>query len=217
MLDSRTLRANMVASQLRTNDVTQTRLLDAVSAVARERFAPGASPALAYREGCIDVGEGRVLIDLRSFGKLGQLAEIDTADRVLDVGCATGYSTAVLAHVAKEVVALEENPRLAAAAEANLCALGAAHARVVQGPLADGVPDAAPFNVVFMNGAVEMRPAALLAQLGEGGRLVCVLVEQGTGHGYIFVKHGGAIGERNAFDAQLPVLPGFARARSFVF
>ena len=217
MLDSQALRATMVASQLRTNDVTDARLTAAVMAVPRERFAPMANPALAYREGCIDVGHGRALLDPRTFGKLVQLAGIAGTDTVLDVGCATGYSTAVLAKLAKSVVGLEEDESLAVAAAGTLRELGVANARVMKGRLAAGAPDEGPFDAIFVNGAVEVRPETLLAQLADNGRLVTVVFERGAGHGAIFVRHNGAIGERFAFDAQVPVLPGFAKAPSFVF
>ncbi len=76
MLDSAQQRANMVATQLRTNDVTDSRLIKAILSVPREDFVPAALVPLAYMEGCIPLGKGRVLLDLRSFGKMAQLAAI---------------------------------------------------------------------------------------------------------------------------------------------
>src|SRR5262245_4469346 len=104
MLDSAQQRANMVATQLRTNDVTDPRLIRAVLAVPREAFVPAPLKSLAYMEGCIPLGKGRVLLDARSFGKMAQLAAIGPEDRVLDVGCVTGYSTAVFSHLAAHVI-----------------------------------------------------------------------------------------------------------------
>ena len=215
MLDSVQQRANMVATQLRTNDVTDARLIRAILAVPREPFVPGPLAALAHMEGCIPLGNGRVLLDLRSFGKLAQLAAIGSTDRVLDVGCGTGYSTAILSELAGEVTGLEQESDLAEAASENL--RGYAHTEVVCGALADGAPAKAPFDVIFLNGAVEDTPGVLLQQLKDGGRLVCIVRNEAAGHARVYLKHEGAIGERSAFDAVVPVLPGFERRRSFAF
>lgn len=215
MLDSVQQRANMVATQLRTNDVTDARLIKAILAVPRESFVPGSLAALAYMEGCIPLGKGRVLLDLRSFGKLAQLAAVGSGDRVLDVGCGTGYSTAILSELAGDVTALEHDSELAAAASENLS--GTSNAGVVHGPLVEGVPGKAPFDVIFLNGAVEDTPSMLLQQLKDGGRLVCIVRDGAAGHARVYLKHEGAIGERSAFDAAVPVLPGFERRRSFAF
>jgi protein-L-isoaspartate(D-aspartate) O-methyltransferase len=215
MLDSAQQRANMVATQLRANDVTDQPLIKAILTVPREPFVPGALSALAHMEGCIPLGNGRVLLDLRSFGKLAQLAAIGPEDRVLDVGCATGYSTAVLSHLAAHTVGLEQDRDLAAAATENL--RGAAKAEIVCARLNEGLPAKAPFDVIFLNGAVEYTPEGLIEQLANGGRLVCIVREGAAGHARIYLRHEGATGERSAFDATVPVLPGFEKSRSFAF
>jgi protein-L-isoaspartate(D-aspartate) O-methyltransferase len=215
MLDSVQQRANMVATQLRTNDVHDPRLIKAVLEVAREDFAPEALKHLAYMDGCIPLTHRRVLLDARSFGKLAQLAAINPEDVVLDVGCGTGYSTAVFAKLASRVIGLEEDPALLAMARDALADVK--NAELSGGRLSDGLSARAPFDVIFVNGAVERRPDALLAQLAEDGRLVCVFKDGAAGHGQIYVKHDGAIGERSAFDAQLPVLLGFEKVMSFIF
>ena len=213
MLDSAARRANMVATQLRTNDVTDSRLLGAILDVARESFVPDQLTGLAYMEGCIPLARGRVLMDPRSFGKLAQLAGVNEEDAVLDVGCATGYSAAVFARLAARVIALEHDTEFADAAAGNL--RGLANVEVVKGPFTQGAPARGPFNVIFLNGAVERRPDALLDQLADDGRLACIMRDGAAGHAYLYVKHDGAIGERSAFDAQLPVLAGFEKILSF--
>ena len=217
MHDAAARRAAMVDSQLRTNDVTDPRILKAMGEIERERFVPGALAPVAYMEGCIPLGGGRVLLDARSFGKLVQLAGINTTDRVLDVGPATGYSTAVLSRLAAHVIGLEEDGKLRDAAEANLSAAGVKNAEIVAGSLSEGSPDQAPFDVIFVNGAFEIRPEALLAQLAENGRLVGIQRDGPAGHAVLYVRHEGAVGKRSAFDAQLPTLPGLAKIREFVF
>jgi protein-L-isoaspartate(D-aspartate) O-methyltransferase len=215
MLDSAQQRANMVATQLRTNDVTDTRLIKAILSVPREDFVPAALVPLAYMEGCISLGKGRVLLDLRSFGKMTQLAAIGPSDRVLDVGCGTGYSTAVLAQLAAQVTGLEQEREFAEIATTQL--RGSANVEIACSKMSDGLPAKAPFDVIFLNGAVESAPFTLTEQLADGGRLVCIVKDGAAGHARLFVKEGSAIGERDAFDAQLPVLPGFEKVRSFAF
>jgi len=217
MADTAVQRANMVAAQLRPNDVTDARIRDAMLNIPRERFVPNASLPVAYAEQCIPLSGGRVLLDPRSLAKLLQLADVGPEDRVLDVGCGTGYSTTVLSMMAAEVTGLEENKDLADQAAENLRSLGIANASIVTGKLAQGCKQQAPFDVIFLNGAIDCEPTELLAQLAADGRLVVVKCEGSAGHGVIYVRHQDAIGERSTFDAHVPLLPGFERPRSFVF
>ena len=217
MPDFTAQRVAMVESQLRTNDVTDIRILKAMGEIPRERFVPPALMAVAYMEGCVPLGKGRALLDPRSFGKLVQLADVSPADHVLDVGCLMGYSTAVLSRLAAHVVGLEEGGEFKQTAEKNLAAFGAANAEIVQGTLDHGCPQKAPFAVIVVNGALEVSPDSLFDQLADGGRLVAVVRDGAAGHASLFLKHDGALGERVAFDAQVPLLPGFAKAASFVF
>jgi protein-L-isoaspartate(D-aspartate) O-methyltransferase len=215
MLDSARLRANMVATQLRTNDVTDARLIKAMLAVPRENFVPEILTSLAYMEDCIALGGGRALLDPRSFAKLAQLAAITPLDRLLDIGCATGYSTAVFAHLAARTIGLEQDRDLATIAGKNL--QGIANVELVCSRMRDGVPAKSPFDVIFINGAVEHVPESLIGQLADGGRLVCIVSGGGAGQALLLVKRGDAVSERRPFNAQVPVLPGFENARSFSF
>jgi protein-L-isoaspartate(D-aspartate) O-methyltransferase len=209
-------RLNMVESQVRTNDVTDTRILDAMKEIPRERFMPQTRRALAYADRPVEVAPGRYLLDPRTFSKMAQLASIAPSDRVLDVACASGYSTAVLARLGAIVTALEEDAELVRIASETLRALGV-NAQIVQGKLAEGHPAGAPYDVVFVNGAVESLPRELEAQLGEGGRLVVVVQKGPQGRANLFVKEHGRLGSRPDFDATVPVLPGFREPRGFVF
>jgi protein-L-isoaspartate(D-aspartate) O-methyltransferase len=215
MQDYAAQRFHMVESQVRPADVTDLRVLAAMRAVAREHFVPTPKRALAYMDACMEVARGRFLLDPRCFGKMLQLTEIAETDRVLDVGCATGYSAAVISLLAANVIGLEEDAELLRVAGENLA--GYRNVQVVQGRLSDGLAPRAPFDVIFVNGAVEIMPEHLLAQLREDGRLVCAVREGEVGYGRIYVKHEGAIGARDAFDMHLAVLPGFVRTPSFVF
>ena len=212
---SESARFNMVETQIRPSHVTDDRLLAAMMAVPREKFVPGAARALAYADVPVALAPGRYLLDPRSFAKLVQLAGIEADDRVLDVGGGTGYSAAVLARLAGEVVALEQDADLVRAAS-QLLANVVGKVEVVQGGLVEGVKDRAPFDVIFINGAIEQVPDTLLSQLAEGGRLVAVL-KDGQSRAWLYLKENGQVGRRPDFDADVPVLAGFKKAMGFVF
>jgi len=149
--------------------------------------------------------------------KLLQLAEIDAGDSVLDVGCGTGYSAALLSRLARSVVALESDPALAEAARSTLSSLGCQNVTVVAGPLPQGQAAKAPYNVIFIGGSVEEVPPALLDQLAEDGRLVVVEGRGNSGVARLFFKAGGVVTGRRAFNAAIKPLPGFERAHAFEF
>jgi protein-L-isoaspartate(D-aspartate) O-methyltransferase len=210
-----TARFNMIEAQIRTNDVTDVRIHAALEAVERERFVPPAKKALAYADVPVEIAPGRYLLDPRSFAKGLQLAEIQADDQVLDVGCGSGYSSAVLARLAKNVVALEQDAdlvRLAAGLlerEANI--------QVTQGALIEGFKAGGLYDVIFVNGAIEAEPATLLSQLEEGGRLVAFEPTGAQGRAVLYVKEHGQVGRRSGFDATVPLLAGFKKHVGFVF
>ncbi len=213
MTDFAAARINMVENQVRCNAVTDHAVIAALSAVPRETFTTPANQAVAYMDQDLSVGHGRYLMQARSFAKLLQAAAISSADKVLDVGCATGYSSAVLARVAAEVVALEENPALAEAATASLKGI----ATVVTGPLTEGAPKQGPYDVIFINGLVPAKPEKLCQQLAEGGRLVAIVGDGPVGQAKVYVRAGGTVTSRVVFDTSAPPLPGFEIEKSFVF
>jgi protein-L-isoaspartate(D-aspartate) O-methyltransferase len=217
MLDFAAARRMMVDCQVRTSDVTDLRLIAAMLTVPRERFAPKASAELAYLDADLPVEAGRRLMKPMVLSKLLQAAEIGETDRVLIVGCATGYSAAVIEQLAGSVLALEQDPGLAQLAKDNLQALGARNAAVVTGPLVGGWPAAAPYDVILLDGAVEDVPQALLRQLKDGGRLVGVVGRAPLSKAMLFRSTGVESSSRLIFDATAPALPGFAKPLAFVF
>jgi protein-L-isoaspartate(D-aspartate) O-methyltransferase len=223
MTDFPAARRMMVDGQVRTSDVTDLRLIAAMQDVPRERFVPDGKADLAYLDLDIAVtqaNEGapaRCLLKPMVLAKLIQAAEIGEADHVLDVGCATGYSSAVLARLARSVVALEQEPALVRLAEALLPALGVRNVAVVEGALVDGWPKLAPYDVILLNGTVDAAPKTLLRQLKDGGRLVGVVGRYPSGKAMLFRSIGGEVSGRPIFDAGAPLLPGFAQTPAFVF
>ncbi len=223
MADFAAARRMMVDGQIRTNDVTDPRLLAALFDIPREAFVPRAMRGLAYLDLDLSVTEGtdgkapRRMLKPMTLAKLIQALSPVDSDRVLDVGCATGYSSALLARLAASVVALDADAGLTALAKSSLSEAGIRNVEVVTGSLGGGAPAKAPFDVILMEGAVEFVPQTLLDQLAEGGRLGCVQGAGPAAKAEIYSKNRGEISARPIFDAAAPLLPGFQKAVAFVF
>lgn len=216
-MDYAAARHNMVEGQIRPNNVTDHLVIDAMAAIPRELFVPKAMRGIAYVDEDLDIGNGRCVMDPTVFARLLQAAEIEKTDVVLDIGCGTGYSTAVLSKIASTVVALEPDADFNAQASKTLSDLGIDNVAVISGDLAQGSPDQGPFNIIFLNGAVEEVPQALLQQLVEGGRLMAVLTKGRFGVASVYTRSGNAFGHRPLFDANVPNLPGFSKPVEFAF
>ena len=205
------LRVKMVDGQLRTTDVTSHPVLDAFLAVPREMFVPQAKQDMAYIDADIALGNARFLMEPSPLAKLIQLAEVKSTDTVLVIGCATGYGAAILARIAAKVVAVEEESALMDIAKAN----AAENIEFVSGSLSAGAAAKGPFNVILIEGAVDTVPAALFAQLADGGRLVAVEGEGLSGVARVYVKSGKTVSARRGFNLSVKPLPGFRAASAF--
>jgi len=215
------LRIKMVDGQVRTTDVTSAPLLEALLSVPREVFVGDRQRDLAYIDADVRIADGthgaRYLMEASPLAKLMQLAEISPTDSALDVGCGSGYASAILSRLARSVVALESDSALAQTAASTLSGLGCGNVTVVQGALAQGHAAKAPYDVIFVGGSVENVPAPLLDQLAEGGRLVAVEGQGNSGVARLFFKAGGVVTGRWAFNAAIKPLPGFEREHAFEF
>ncbi len=205
----------MVDTQVRPSDVTKFPIIDAMLSVPRELYVPDDRREAAYLGDNLSLGGGRVMLEPRTFAKMLDALNIDPQDVVLDLGCGLGYTTAVLAQLADFVVGVEDDADLASEAETTLAEQGVHNAAVIHGPLEAGADKSGPYDIIITQGAVEAVPAALLAQLREGGRIACIFAESALGVVRLGHKIDGDVTWRYAFNASAPVLKGFEKAENF--
>lgn len=219
--DFQNLRTKMVDNQIRTTGVTDLAVIDAFLTVPREAFVPANRQALAYIDEDLPLdGEGgaaRYLMEPSPFAKIVQLADVRKSDVVLDVGCASGYSSAILSQLAGSVIGLESDSALASAATSRLQELGYDNVVIVSGDLREGYSSEAPYDVILIEGAIDAVPEALFGQIKEGGRLVAVEGHGNAGVARIYVKENGIASGRSVFNAAVKPLPGFERVTEFEF
>jgi protein-L-isoaspartate(D-aspartate) O-methyltransferase len=213
-LDFNHMRQAMVASQLRTTAVNDARVIAAMGAVPRERFVPQESAAIAYIDRAIPLGAGRALNPPMTTGRLLTEAHPKAEDSALVIGGATGYAAALLAELVASVVSLEEDTALLAVARQ---APASTRVSIVEGPLAAGWKKKAPYDLILIDGAVEVVPQAIIDQLADGGRLAAAIVDRGVARLSLGKRSGKGFGLVAFADAEAVPLPGFAQPKSFSF
>ena len=223
MQDFALARRMMVDGQVRTFDVHALPVLAALDAVPRERFVPQGRENLAYIDQDLPVSDGiagaerRFMLKPMFLGRLLQALDVTRGEKALDVAGGLGYSAALLTHLGATVTALESSEALATAARERLAALGIAGMTTVAGPLEKGWPDGAPYDVILVNGLLEVRPQRLLDQLADGGRLGCIERRGKAGRAVIYLRTGNVVGSRSICDAGALVLSAFKAEPGFVF
>ena len=200
-MDFSIARYNMVESQIRPNGITDLKLVAALGEIERENFVPDNRKSVSYADEDLEVGNGRFLLEPMVLGRLLQMAEIKPTDLVLDVGPATGYSTAVISKLAESVVGIEEDTELCEQAGDTLLEMGISNAAIICGEHVKGVASEAPFDVIVINGRVSQVPQALFDQLKEGGRLVGVVGDKYLAKATICTKKSDQMVCHSAFDA----------------
>ncbi|WP_298842804.1 protein-L-isoaspartate O-methyltransferase [uncultured Roseobacter sp.] len=217
MTDFAARRTMMVDTQIRPSDVTKFPIIDAMLTVRREDFVPASHREAAYMGENLPLAPGRVMLEPRTLAKMLDALDVSNAELVLDIGVGLGYSSAVIAHMAEAVVAVEEDPDMARDAQEALSEAGADNVIMHEGPLTEGAAQHGPYDVMVVQGGVRELPDALMDQLKEGGRIACLFVEGALGEVRIGRKSDGAVSWRMSFNAGAPVLPGFDRAAAFEF
>ena len=211
-------RAHMIESQLRPNKVIDARVLAAFAGIRRELFVPDHLQAVAYIDEDLPLGKGRYLREPMVLARLLQAAAVKRTDTALIIGAATGYEAALVATLARNVVALDEDPELARRARAALAEHSIASVSIVEGPLMQGYRPRAPYDVILFCGGVAEVPSEIDSQLNEGGRLLAVVKPAGgMGRATLRTRTGGVVARRVLFDAATLLLPGFLPKPAFVF
>lgn len=217
MSDTANARQHMIDGQLRPNEVNDEVIIEAIASVCRERFVPKNLSGVAYHDDDIQVAPGRSLMKPMVFARMIDAVNVKETDLVLDVGCATGYSSAVLGRLAEAVVALEEDSNLVEAATDILAAESCDNVAVVTGSLVEGLAAQGPYDLIFINGMIDQLPDTLVDQIAEGGRLICVLNDNGIGKATYVTCESGIVGKRVLFDANIPAFDAFKKKEKFVF
>jgi protein-L-isoaspartate(D-aspartate) O-methyltransferase len=215
MTDFAQRRTTMVDTQVRPSDVTKFPIIDAMLTVPREMFVPAEKRDVAYVGEHIRLDTDRVVLDARTLAKMLEVANIENDELVLDIGAGLGYSSALAAHMADAVIALEDSAEKVANAEAALSEAGIDNIAVVEGPLADGAEQHGPYDVILIQGGVGQVPDALVAQLKNGGRIVAIHNDGAMGVVKIGHMTDGRINWRDAFNGTAPALPGFEKVSAF--
>ncbi len=211
-------RFNMVENQLRPNKVTDERVIDAFTRIRRELFVPASLRGVAYVDDHLPLGQGRFLAQPMVVARLLQAAMVQPKDTALVVGAGVGYEAALLALLARGIVALEDNPDLARIGRSALVDHRIASVSYIEAPLAPGHRQRAPYDLILFGGAVAAIPDEIGAQLAEGGRMAVVLrPHERVARATLIVRTGGVLAHRVIFDAATPLLPGFDAGRGFVF
>ncbi len=211
-------RFNMIEQQIRPWDVLDTSVLNLLSVVRREDFVPPAHQAQAFMDLELPLGAGRALLAPRVEARLVQDLNLSKRDTVLQIGAATGYVTALLAHKAQRVIGLEADAALASTARANLRKAGVNNAEIVQADGAQGLAAQAPFDAILLTGSVAQVPQALLDQLKVGGRLLAIVGQEPVMQATLFTRIAdGQFSRQELFDTVATRLAGFTEPSRFQF
>ena len=216
MSDFATRREMMVNTQVRPSDVTKFPIIDAMRSVLRENFVPRNKREVAYIDGNVALGKGRVVLEPRTLGKFLDALDISKDELVLDIGSGLGYSAALISLLAEAVVALEDDVDWVTDSEEAFQEFGADNILVECGSLDEGAAKHGPYDVICIQGAVEQIPQKIIDQLKDGGRVACIFAEGALGRAKIGYKLDGSMNWRFAFNAGAPLLGGFEKPRNFV-
>ena len=217
MSDYALRRRMMVDTQIRPSDVTKFPIIEAFLSIKLEYFVPMENRDTAYVGEHIHIGKHRVILDSRTLAKMLDAVDVTDSELVLDVGSGYGYSAAIIAHLAEAVVALESEDESANEMQNALIDHGIDNVIVERGPLFGGAASHAPYDVIFIQGGIELIPDEILTQLKEGGRIAAIFMQGSLGSVKIGYKLNNEVSWRFAFNAGAPILDGYKKEMTFTF
>lgn len=220
MNDFTQARRNMVDGQIHPNGIVMTELLEAFDDTPRERFVPTSLQGVAYSDEDLDIGGGRFLLEPISHARMIQALEPKMSDVVLDIGGTMGYSAAIISKLVSTVIAQESDEDYLLSAGLIWEELGIYNVSGVVNDLNQGCPDHAPYDAIFINGAVDHLPENLVEQLRPDGRLICVVRKAGSSVGQATIVQslgGKKFSSSVLFDVGCPYLQGFEPQSVFEF
>lgn len=217
MIDYQAARTAMVDGQVRPSDVTLYPVIEAMLNVPREAYVPMSMRPVAYVGEHIDLENGGVVLAPRILAKMLDALDIKSNEMVLDIGVGLGYSAAVISRLAEAVIAVEENETLSGVAETTLSEQSADNAVVHVGALVDGAVAHGPYDVITVQGGVQVIPDSLLSQLKIGGRIAAIFINGPSGQCRIGIRTASGISWDSVFDATAPILAGFEAEDNFSF
>lgn len=203
-------RANMVKSQILPQNIRNELLVEIISKTPRQIFIPEERQGIAYMDEAVMVGGGRYIMPPMVFAKMVEVLDIKGNESILDIACGTGYSSVILANLCRKVVAVESNNDLASKAHLNLNKLGVNNVIIIGDRLVDGHEESAPYDIIFINGAIKEVPASLLGQLGDNGKLITIISKaRNMGSIVLLKKINGVTSSEDIFDVNLPLIEDF--------
>jgi protein-L-isoaspartate(D-aspartate) O-methyltransferase len=219
-MDLNQARFNMIEQQIRPWEVLDPQVLDLLSVVRREDFAPLAHKALAFVDMEIPLGAGanQVMLAPRVQARLLQELALKNTDKVLEIGTGSGFMAALIASQAASVLSLEIDADLAAHAQANLQKAGMHNATVRAADGTHGAASDGPFDAILLSGSVAQVPAALLQQLKVGGRLVAIVGDEPMMRATVVTRSSeSSFTTAEPWDVNAPRLSGFVEPSRFTF
>ena len=223
MTDFNSMRLNMVNNQIKPFAVTNSVILDAFATIPRESFGQFIIESAIYTDNILYLNqkkkfENRYILPAAVFAKMIQIADIREHESVLDIGCLTGYTSAILSKICETVDGLEQHEELVDIAKENIKMLGIENIKVHHGSLKDGYKKKELFDAVFINGSVDLVPQSINDQVKDGGRVVTIKRDGQIGYMVILKKAGNYMNQINHFEITVPYISkDFIRKSEFAF
>ena len=218
-MDFKIARKNMVENQIRANKVTSSNVINAFLDVPREKFVPNALQEISYVDEDIQLSRNRFMMKPMILARLFQSLNLKGNENILHVGSNSGYGSAILSRMCSSVISLESDKKLFETSIHTFSNMGFDNVVPLHGSMENGVEKEAPFDIIFIEGSIEIEPKSLFGQLNENGKLIAIIRPANIkiGKAKLFFKISNEIGLENLFDAQVSKLSIFKSKTKFSF